>query len=197
MPFSLAFSKGHAQGQRFVVAVCASGGVRGTGNLLLMTFETLKESVQMIHVHCVKHLTLQDEVFHNFRLSIRGSLRRPPNVMTWVGTLSKLRNKGVPGLHESHCTVQSDGGQQLSAHRGQVCGGRQPDEFLQPGALGLHPSSCFSMGLGGVLPVRRRAVKQKDPPHACLQIATQVMEAPGGHVRRLLHVALQAHLCRP
>ncbi len=93
MAVSLAFSKGMLRASALLSLLC-QWWRQGTGNLLLMTFETLKESVQMIHVHCVKHLTLQDEVFHNFRLSIRGSLRRPPNVMTWVGTLSKLRNKG-------------------------------------------------------------------------------------------------------
>ena len=32
----------------------------------------------------------KDEAFMNFQLSIRGDIRKPPNCLTWVGTLSKI-----------------------------------------------------------------------------------------------------------
>ncbi|CAJ1413832.1 unnamed protein product, partial [Effrenium voratum] len=61
---------------------------------MLEVFDKLKASCQAIYVHHIKHVSLQDEVFYNFRVSLRGAIRRPPNLLTWVGTLSQLKQKG-------------------------------------------------------------------------------------------------------
>ena len=48
----------------------------------------------MIYVHCVQFATKRDELLENFKRSTRGSIRKPPNVMTWVLGLQQLRAKG-------------------------------------------------------------------------------------------------------
>ena len=38
--------------------------------------------------------TLREQTFHNFKLSLRGSMRRPPSVMSWVVVLHIMQGAG-------------------------------------------------------------------------------------------------------
>ena len=66
----------------------------GNGEALLNTFQVFRESVGCIYVHHVAMPSLESEVFNNFLLSIRDSLSKPPNFMTWLHTLRTLKTKG-------------------------------------------------------------------------------------------------------
>ena len=54
----------------------------------------LAESIQSIHCFVVQAHSKVQEVLHNFKVSIRGELRRGPSIMTWVQTLQTLRGFG-------------------------------------------------------------------------------------------------------
>jgi hypothetical protein len=54
------------------------------------THPKLYASILKIEVHRVEFASKQEELFSNFKLSHRGSIRKPPNVVTWVFALSKL-----------------------------------------------------------------------------------------------------------
>ena len=92
-PFSLGYVKGMLRGST-ILALLHMFWQDGQGLQLLEMFDKLKASCQAIYVHHIKHVSLQDEVFYNFRVSLRGAIRRPPNLLTWVGTLSQLKQKG-------------------------------------------------------------------------------------------------------
>ena len=92
-PFSLGYVKGMLRGST-ILALLYMFWQDGQGLQLLETFSNLRTSCGVVYVHHIKHFSLQDEVFYNFRVSLRGSIRRPPNLLTWVGTLSQLKQKG-------------------------------------------------------------------------------------------------------
>ena len=92
-PFSLGYVKGMLRGST-ILALLYMFWQDGQGLQLLETFSNLRTSCGVVYVHHIKHFSLQDEVFYNFRVSLRGSIRRPPNLPTWVGTLSQLKQKG-------------------------------------------------------------------------------------------------------
>ena len=92
-PFSLGYVKGMLRGST-ILALLHMFWQDGQGLQLLEVFDKLKASCQAIYVHHIKHVSLQEEVFYNFRVSLRGAIRRPPNLLTWVGTLSQLKQKG-------------------------------------------------------------------------------------------------------
>jgi hypothetical protein len=45
---------------------------------------TLCASCKSIYVFSLKFGSYQDQLFHNFKISVRGSIRKPPNAATWV-----------------------------------------------------------------------------------------------------------------
>ena len=93
-PFSLGFVKGALRAST-LLSLLHMFWQDGQGLKLLETFNKLQASVVSgIFVVHVRHVSLQEEVFHNFKLSLRGSIRRPPNLLTWVGALSQLKLKG-------------------------------------------------------------------------------------------------------
>ena len=91
--FSLGFSKGMLRASTLLALLC-QWWQEGSGSLLLQAFEKMRNSLACIYIHHVKHSTLENEVFHNFRTSLRGSIRKPPHMLTWVSVLSTLKGKG-------------------------------------------------------------------------------------------------------
>ena len=91
--FCLGFSKGMLRASTLLALLCQWWS-DGMADLLLQTLDKLRKSLKCVFVYFTKHNTLEHEVFHNFRTSLRGSIRKPPNLLTWVGVLDKLRNKG-------------------------------------------------------------------------------------------------------
>lgn len=55
---------------------------------------TLWQSIREIHAYDMAFTSAKEEVFSSFRMSCRGSIRRPPNVLTWCITLQKLKTSG-------------------------------------------------------------------------------------------------------
>ena len=51
----------------------------------------LRDSARSIWVYVVCTNNKRDMLFQNFRISVRGSIRRPPHVLTWVSALAKTR----------------------------------------------------------------------------------------------------------
>ena len=66
-----------------------------SGSLLLQAFEKLRNSLACVYIHDVKHSTLESEVFDNFWTSLRGSIGRPPHMLTWVSVFSTLEGQGL------------------------------------------------------------------------------------------------------
>ena len=54
----------------------------------------LYDSVRKLHAYITNFVSKRDEIFENFRLSARGSIRKPPNCLTWVSALLSLQNAG-------------------------------------------------------------------------------------------------------
>ena len=54
----------------------------------------LHDSVRRLHAYITHFVSKRDEIFENFRLSARGSIRKPPNCLTWVSALLSLQNAG-------------------------------------------------------------------------------------------------------
>jgi hypothetical protein len=51
------------------------------------------ESLKKVHCHCFQYESKRGELFANFKLSHRGSIRKPPNVFTWVHSLEILMHE--------------------------------------------------------------------------------------------------------
>ena len=66
----------------------------GAEESFMSNFPHVMKSCQEIFVHFVSLPSAQEEIFHNFRMSLRGSIRRPPNLLTWVGVLQALKQHG-------------------------------------------------------------------------------------------------------
>ena len=61
----------------------------------------LATSIKYIHCHITEGHSKVQEVLHNFKVSVRGELRKGPSIMTWVQTLQTLRGFGetdVPSI---------------------------------------------------------------------------------------------------
>lgn len=50
----------------------------------------LYTTLQVVSCNAIAFSRATDEVFYNFKESIRGSIRKPPNAMTWVHSLMAL-----------------------------------------------------------------------------------------------------------
>ncbi len=50
----------------------------------------LWESCRKIHVYAMKFASYQDQLFHTLKVSVRGSIRKPPNAATWAPLLISL-----------------------------------------------------------------------------------------------------------
>ena len=90
--FSLGFSQGVFRSSALMALLC-QWWKEGSGSLQLQAFEKLRNSLAFIYIHDVKHCTLESEVFHNFRTSLRGSIGRPPHMLTWVSLFSTLEGQ--------------------------------------------------------------------------------------------------------
>ena len=44
----------------------------------------LWESCRAIYVYAMKFGSYQDQLFHTFKVSVRGGIRKPPNAATWA-----------------------------------------------------------------------------------------------------------------
>lgn len=79
---------------------------------------TLLDSCSQIYVHCVAMATKREELLENFKRSTRGSIRKPPNVMTWVLGLQQLRANGdsdIATIVKHHNANSSKAGQLAGA----------------------------------------------------------------------------------
>jgi hypothetical protein len=63
---------------------------------VLVDYQTIPQfykSVQKIEVHRIEFSSQRAQIFSNFKLSHRGSIRKPPNTLTWVFALDKLQKE--------------------------------------------------------------------------------------------------------
>ena len=78
--FGLGYSKGMLRATSLLSLLhmrMEDGGVES----FLLTFPQVKDTVRKIYVHHVQYPSAQEEVFANFRMSLRGSIRKPPNLL--------------------------------------------------------------------------------------------------------------------
>lgn len=54
----------------------------------------LYHSVRSLNCVCLAYSNTKEEIFGNFKLAGRGSIRKPPSVISWVVCLKKLKNRG-------------------------------------------------------------------------------------------------------
>ena len=92
-PFGLGYVKGMLRATT-CLALLHLFWADGKGTALLRTFSKFKESCEVIYVQHVVLPSLESEIFNNFLLSIRDSVCKPPNFMTWIHTLRSLQKKG-------------------------------------------------------------------------------------------------------
>ena len=91
--FSLGYVKGMLRAST-VLALLHLFWEDGNGSSLLAAFPTFKESCEVVYVHHVSLPSVESEVFNNFLISIRDSISKPPNFMTWLHTLRALKKRG-------------------------------------------------------------------------------------------------------
>lgn len=99
-PFNLAFVKGYARSSTLLM-VLHRMKVQGLDVTVLKDFH---ESVQKIHVHCLKPSSRLDEALTNCKLSARGSLRKQNNTIQIVMMLRKLSKCG--GLSDASTFIK-------------------------------------------------------------------------------------------
>ncbi len=63
------------------------------GDMIRTKMASFGASVSRIHGHILKAGSLSDDAVLNLTLGAEGSLRRAPNIITWVGLLSTLKAK--------------------------------------------------------------------------------------------------------
>ena len=90
-PFSLGYVKGSLRCATLMALLLL---LWEEGGPALQAFPKFMASLKGIYVRHIQHQTVQDEVFQNFKMSLRGSIRRPPKLLTWVLTLMSLKNHG-------------------------------------------------------------------------------------------------------
>ena len=89
---SVGFRKGQAR-VLTMLALCHLFYVDGGIDVIRHEFSGFFQSLSDIHAHVLEPTALQNEVILNFMLSSRGSIRKPPNTLTWVSTLKNLRDQ--------------------------------------------------------------------------------------------------------
>ncbi len=89
---SVGFRKGQAR-VLTMLALCHLFYVDGGIDVIRQEFSGFFQSLSDIHAHVLEPTALQNEVILNFMLSSRGSIRKPPNTLTWVSTLKNLRDQ--------------------------------------------------------------------------------------------------------
>lgn len=92
-PFSLGYVKGMLRAST-ALALLHMFWHHGQADALLQTFRALKESCSTVYVFHIQLPSVESEVFQNFLLSIRDSISKPPNFITWLHTLRQLKQKG-------------------------------------------------------------------------------------------------------
>lgn len=75
----------------------------------------LRNTVQKIHVQRVLLATNRDAMFQNFKLSVRGGIRRPPHCMTWVLALMKTSDDASSAIRMWNS---------MTSRNGQLQGGK-------------------------------------------------------------------------
>lgn len=90
----MAQSVGYAKGQArmgtllAMLGLCFEDSVQATS--LFQWHPKFARSIQNIYCLCMSYQTKRDELLANFKLSARGSIRKPPNAITWVHSLDVL-----------------------------------------------------------------------------------------------------------
>ena len=90
----MAQSVGYAKGQArmgtllAMLGLCFEDAVQGAS--LFLWHPKFARSIQNIQCLCMSYQTKRDELLANFKLSARGSIRKPPNAITWVHSLDVL-----------------------------------------------------------------------------------------------------------
>lgn len=85
---------GYAKGQArmgtllAMLGLCFEDSVEGKS--LFLWHPKFARSIQNIQCLCMSYQTKRDELLANFKLSARGSIRKPPNAITWVHSLDVL-----------------------------------------------------------------------------------------------------------
>ena len=54
----------------------------------------LYHSIRALHAVCIEYASPREEAFGNFKLAGRGSIRRPPSVISWVVCPKNLQRQG-------------------------------------------------------------------------------------------------------
>ncbi|CAK9020813.1 Uncharacterized protein SCF082_LOCUS15069 [Durusdinium trenchii] len=88
------FSLGYVKGALRATTLLAFLHLVWEDESLLGLFPQIRSTVTAIFCHHVVHASVQDEVFQNFKLSLMGSIRKPPNLLTWILTLASLKQHG-------------------------------------------------------------------------------------------------------
>lgn len=88
--FSLGYVKGAARGMTMLALLA----LLYHDDMSMVNEVLLRSLVSGVCVQHAKESSLQEEVLTNFRISIRGSLRRAPSLVTWVGVLANLQKHG-------------------------------------------------------------------------------------------------------
>lgn len=91
-PFSVGYVKGQARAATLLalLAACFEKDIE-----LNKVHPILYNSILKIHCMSLMFNTVQERLFHTFKVSVRGSIRRAPNTVTWVQSLLVLRGHGV------------------------------------------------------------------------------------------------------
>ena len=74
----------------------------------------LAQTACMIHVQVVHVVDMVALAFENAKLSIRGSIRKAPNVITWMGMLRKLTQSGA---HNAQALIKQWNDQASKDHK--------------------------------------------------------------------------------
>ena len=88
IPQCLGYLKGQARMTTVlaIVSMCMDKEID-----LMESCPKLVQTLQRVHVQSIVHATPSEAMFFNFKMSVRGSIRKPPNVITWVLCLQKLK----------------------------------------------------------------------------------------------------------
>ena len=66
----------------------------GDSAALLATFPVFRDTCTTVYCHHVVLSSLESEMVQNFMISFRDSVSKPPNFLTWLHTLAKLKQCG-------------------------------------------------------------------------------------------------------
>ena len=180
---SVGFRKGQAR-VLTMLALCHLFYVDGGIDVIRHEFSGFFQSLSDIHAHVLEPTALQNEVILNFMLSSRGSIRKPPNTLTWVSTLKNLRDQA--GF--SDLTALRKNSTRESTRSYSLSDKRQCAAYCQclSGAC-RRPvgGSCGRDWLGESLRERGYPWQQENDPGMGQQIAHQGMDPTrNGHARK-------------